>query len=130
MSKHQVVWLDRGGLPNYWGFCPSKKAWDAELKKLKCDPAEYPTASGHCAHFNSPSGRSLTLVTIAENVDVECSPAEIVGLLAHEGAHVWQETLRAIGEEAPSPEFEAYAIQRIVQDLVKTYEKTRRKLFR
>lgn len=45
-------------------------------------------------------------------------PIAVVGLLAHESVHVWQAIQNYIGEKEPSREFEAYSIQRILQDLL------------
>lgn len=45
-------------------------------------------------------------------------PVAVVGLLAHESVHVWQAIRNYIGEKEPSREFEAYSIQRILQDLL------------
>lgn len=42
----------------------------------------------------------------------------IAGLLVHEATHVWQEWCDRHGEDAPSREFEAYAIQGISQELM------------
>lgn len=50
------------------------------------------------------------------------SMVQIHGLLLHEAVHVWQETREKMGENNPSPEFEAYSIQAIAQDLFEMYE--------
>jgi hypothetical protein len=44
-------------------------------------------------------------------------PIMVAGLLVHESVHVWQNYCDRIGEEFPSSEFEAYAIQTISQKL-------------
>lgn len=49
-------------------------------------------------------------------------PISVVGLLAHEAVHVWQSVQNYIGEEHPSREFEAYSIQRILQDLLFSHQ--------
>lgn len=49
----------------------------------------------------------------------------VIGLLIHEGVHVWQELRKSIGEHSPSAEFEAYSIQCITQRLVEDYSKQR-----
>lgn len=49
-------------------------------------------------------------------------PIAVVGLLAHESVHVWQSIQNYIGEDSPSREFEAYSIQRILQDLLWSHQ--------
>lgn len=39
----------------------------------------------------------------------------------HEAVHIWQEMREKIGERFPSAEFEAYAIQRIAQNLMHSF---------
>lgn len=41
----------------------------------------------------------------------------VQALLCHECVHVFQEVKRQMAEKKPSPEFEAYSIQQIFQDL-------------
>jgi hypothetical protein len=48
-----------------------------------------------------------------------------MGLLVHEATHVWQHICESIGETKPSVEFEAYAMQSIVSNLLTAYEDTR-----
>ena len=45
-------------------------------------------------------------------------------LLVHEAVHVWQQTRVYLGETAPSPEFEAYAIQNISGNLMQAFADT------
>lgn len=42
---------------------------------------------------------------------------QVLALLAHEATHIWQDFVEHIGEENPSSEFEAYALQSITQAL-------------
>jgi hypothetical protein len=48
---------------------------------------------------------------------------QIHALLTHEAMHLWREIRNQIGEKEPSAEFEAYAIQKITQNLAYSYEK-------
>lgn len=49
------------------------------------------------------------------------SPIGIAGLLVHEAVHVWQQWCESVGEDSPSHEFEAYAIQTLAQRLLQSY---------
>ena len=64
-------------------------------------------------------------MTIGEHIDHKDDPVGVVGLIAHESAHVWQHIRRDIGENNPSPEFEAYAMQNIIMSLCEAYASTR-----
>lgn len=46
---------------------------------------------------------------------------QIAGLLVHEAVHIFQRTCDRIGEVSPGSEFQAYAIQRIAQELMGQY---------
>lgn len=46
---------------------------------------------------------------------------EINALLVHEATHVWQQFCKDIGEKNPGDEQEAYAIQRISQNLMEEF---------
>jgi hypothetical protein len=65
---------------------------------------------------------STTLVCVGEHVK---SKREVVGYLVHEGSHVWRRMREAMGELAPSSEFEAYSLQAIVERLIIAYETSR-----
>jgi hypothetical protein len=126
-NPHRVVWCEHGYFPFYYGFCPSKAAWDRELKRLKTTEYKpYPTADGRCNIFKSPKGDLVILVTIGDHIDKTNDPNGIIGMLVHEGAHVWQNLRDLIGEDHPSAEFEAYTLQTIVQELITAYSATRR----
>lgn len=51
---------------------------------------------------------------------------EIFTLLVHEAVHVWQATKTFLGEDQPSPEFEAYAIQNISHRLIDEFDRQRK----
>lgn len=127
LSKNKIVWCDRGWSTVYYGFCPSQTAWDAEMNRLKVKGSPYPAKSdGRCTSFESREGKIILLVTISDKIDKEDNFARVIGLLVHEAAHVWQAMCRDMGEEFPSPEFEAYSLQHISMNLIDAYRKTRR----
>lgn len=126
MIRHKMIWC--GGflrLPHDYGFCPSEKAWHALAKSSKRDLGSYPNNAAMTTLFQSTKDKTRTcIVTVANR-----TPQETVSLLAHEAMHVWRDIREGIGEEKPSSEFEAYAIQNIVDELICAYEKTRGPLF-
>lgn len=125
MPINKVIWCDRGWMPYHYGFCPNERAWNAEMKRLALKehvpyPAEY---DGRCTPFeNSKDHNACALVTIRPAAKTALMQ---VGMLAHEGVHVWQFMRSAIGEREPSIEFEAYSIQAITENLIKAYEMAR-----
>lgn len=122
----KVIWCNRGYFPGYFGFCPNEKAWNNEMRRLEIkERAQYPNSDGRCSFFTSPEGKSLTIVTIGEQVDKLDSIA-IACLIVHEAMHVMQNLMEHMGEKNPSSEFEAYSIQTITLELMVAYSKTRR----
>ncbi|MDG9793062.1 hypothetical protein [Brucella anthropi] len=122
-NKDRVNWCDRGWQPVYFGFCPSKKAWKREMKRLDCKEP-YPDTDGRCTTFTN-DGKVVVIVTIRDGSENERSITEITGLLVHEATHVWQTIRNDIGEQDPSPEFEAYSMQAIFQGLLTAFQETR-----
>lgn len=119
-----------GWFPVYFGFCPSVAAWKHDAKRLSVpNIGPYPTADARCTHLTNPAGKRCCVVTVGEHIDKR-EPNGIASLITHEAAHVWQAVRENIGEDSPSHEFEAYAMQAISGQLIDAYEKTRRRLFR
>lgn len=88
------------------------------MRRLKVAEAVAFVNAGRDAttHFLDYEGRRTAIVCIR---GWEARPmVEVVGLLVHEGVHIWQEVKDALGERSPSPEFEAYSVQWIVQQLI------------
>ncbi|KAB2692512.1 hypothetical protein [Brucella intermedia] len=119
----RVNWCDRGWQPVHFGFCPSKKAWKREMKRLNCKEP-YPDTDGRCTIFTN-EGKVVCIVTLRDGSENERSISEITGLLVHEATHVWQTIRDDIGEKDPSPEFEAYSMQAIFQGLFTAFQETR-----
>lgn len=123
MKKDRVIWCDRGWQPVHFGFCPTKKAWKREMKRMGCDEP-YPETDGRCTTFTK-DGKVAILVTLRDGSEKDHSVREIAGLLVHEAVHVWQTIREDIGESDPSVEFEAYSVQAIFQELFSAYQATR-----
>jgi hypothetical protein len=121
----KVVWLDRGWQPTFIGFCPSRKAWNREMKRLGVKDEPYPNdAAGRCTTFDS-KGKVCIIVTIREACEKHHSRTEIAGLICHEATHAWQKVREVMGEAEPSIEFEAYSMQAIFQNLYQAWLDTR-----
>lgn len=123
----RVVWCQRGFLPIFYGFCPSEAAWRRELARLGAAASPYPPTLACCTEFESPDPKAAKrsyLVTLSDSCDGD-EPELVIGLIVHEAAHVWQGARDVMGERDPSPEFEAYALQYIVLNLLSAYRRTR-----
>jgi hypothetical protein len=116
----EVVWCNRGWQPVYFGFCPSKRAWTREMKKMGCPQEPYPTSDGRATTFTMRNKVSV-IVSLDATVAKERSPLEITGLLAHEATHIWQKVRETMEEQNPSIEFEAYSVQAIYQELFRAW---------
>lgn len=120
----KVIWLDRGWQPTFIGFCPSRKAWRREMRRLGTQGEKPPTASGNTTTFES-KGKTAIIVWLIEGVEQRHSRLEIAGLLCHEATHVWQQVRQSMAEREPSIEFEAYSMQAIFQGLYQAWLDTR-----
>lgn len=127
MIRHKMIWCEAPlRIVHHYGFCPSKKAWDALAKASKRDIGHYPDNAAMTTLFQDTKAKTRTcIVTVCDR-----TPRETVTLLVHEAMHVWRDIRENIGEEHPSSEFEAYAMQDIVEQLIKAYEQTRGPLFK
>lgn len=121
----RVIWCDRGWQPVCYGFCPGEVAWRREMRRLDISGAPYPVSDGRATELvHERLGRRIVLVTIGEAAGRR--PAvEVLGLLVHEAAHVWQMIRAHIGERAPGDEMDAYALQAISQELIAAFHLTR-----
>jgi len=121
---NRVVWIDRGWQPVYIGFCPSEKAWKHAMKRMGMPNEPYPTTDGRVTSFMR-EGKCSCIMTLGDGCEKRVNPVQIAAVIAHEAVHVKQEICRHIGEESPSIEFEAYAVQAIFQGLYQAWLDTR-----
>lgn len=121
--KDEVIWVGRGWQPSFIGFCPTKTAWKREAKRLN-HSTPYPTSAGRCCVFEDGGSRCI-IVTLGDGVEDRLQHVEIIGLIVHEATHVLQFVLEKMDEREPSPEFEAYSMQAIVQNLYQAWQDTR-----
>lgn len=118
----KITWLDRTPcieLPKYT-LITCQKDFDRCLRELGgTQVVDYLSGAAGRTHFftERDSKDSLCIVCIPLET-IRDSPLEtVVGILAHEGMHVWQEYMSDLRENAPSLEFGAYSIQRIMIQL-------------
>ena len=129
----KVEWIGRCLFtsPICISLCLSEEAFKKELKRLKVPVEDWPEwicAGSHATtHFfeKFDSFDSCCIVCVKHRKGRVI--AQIVGLLTHEAMHVWRDIKRDIGEKEPSSEFEAYAMQNIVQQLFYSYMKQKGK---
>lgn len=119
----KVVWCDRGWQPVYYGFCPSRRAWSREMRRLGVagrSDTSYPTSHGCTTSFEK-DGKLCLIVSLCERTSRQRTRVEIAGLLCHEATHVWQLIRDQISEPNPGREMEAYAVQAIFQSLYQAW---------
>jgi hypothetical protein len=113
--------------PYSYGFCPDARTWARVTKMITGRSTPYPTTAGCCTSFhNFPRATDCSIVTIGLiglTATVKRSKLQIVGLLAHEATHVYQNLVQLQGDKQPSDEFMACAVQRITMDLVSQWGK-------
>ena len=124
LSGRSVLWLDQGWQPVFIGFCPTKKAWKREMKRMGLKDEPYLATAGRTDTFTM-KGKTCIIVSLAEGVEDGVTRIQIAGLLAHEAVHVWQNIQKDIGETAPGVEMEACSVQAIFQNLYRTWFDTR-----
>ena len=128
-AKYKVVWLDKGWLPVYIGFCPTEKAWHREMRRMNVMGSPYPASDGCSTRFKTGTGKDCVIVCVNERFGVDSCRHGLVGLIVHECTHAWRYILNAIGEDVPSSEFEAYSMQSITQQVITAFCDTRFNLF-
>lgn len=108
-----------------YALCLSEKSFRTELRRLKVlehVPFLKTTHSNATVHyFDGPEGGHIAIVCMDLAEARQRDPLEVVGLLVHEAVHLFQADCERRGEDAPSKEYEAYAIQQISQNLLGAY---------
>ena len=72
---------------------------------------------GQVTYWNH-GGKQIVQIGNTDGLD----PIEVVGTFVHESTHVFQGICNYIGEDHPSKEFEAYSIQKITEDLLRSHQ--------
>lgn len=88
----------------------------------KTDLEFLPAGSGAQVDFIQVDGDPTTYAIVQIGDTSNYSDIAINGLIAHEAVHIWQRERKLMGENKPSKEFEAYAIQTIFINLLAMYK--------
>lgn len=123
-----TVWCDHALIINPYRMtvCRSEKAYKRALKDAgvkKSDRRDWVNEGAHATvHIIPKTKRHDHLAIVC--IDCSCGPTatQVIALLAHEAAHIWQRIRDHINEKSPSAEFEAYAIQNILGQLIEAYD--------
>lgn len=111
-------WLQMGPLPINVAVVNDKAAYNRLLRNCGLPKHEKwdASAAGRFVSFVHETKPTICAIYFPGLLNGKPSKLQAVGVVAHECAHVWQEIRIAMGEAEPSPEFEAYTIQALVQD--------------
>ena len=126
-----MKWLNRTLVtsPFCYGLCTSEKDFHRELKRLRIKPTHWPHflgtsensgADATTHHFEESNGNEACIIVCIGNTKGR-TREQINAMLAHEAVHIWQAIREDLGEDRPSHEFEAYAIQQISHNLMIAY---------
>ena len=123
MKNH--LWLHRSLISGpYLCLVRSQKDFDGVIKQSGVtDPLRWlgVGASATTTSIKNLGNERITIVSLNPGVERDHSPIQIAALLCHEAVHVVQHHCHAIGEDSPSDEFEAYAIEQIALRLMFAY---------
>jgi hypothetical protein len=122
-KRKGAKWLDRTLVvcPYYFTLCTSEKLFHKAAKRfhVKCLPPWLSDGANATAHsFSNGEGELAAIVCIKVT---DQTIAQVAVLLAHEAMHIWRWTREHYGEDTPSFEFEAYAVQSLTQRLMGEY---------
>lgn len=125
--KSDTFWVEIGFLPIEIGYVPNARAWKKTLKARKFKAEPYPATAGRCVHWEGTgTGPDVVLITVGKQAR-NLLMTQVAGIIAHECMHAWRHIREAIGEKEPSAEFEAYALQTLVQHVVYAHRERRRR---
>lgn len=124
----RAVWCDRRIIvnPYHMAVCLSEAAFHRLLRGMAVPRDHWPTwikspqAHATVHYLEGLSSGKLVAVVCMRGWEGR-NPIEVAGLLVHEAVHIWQAVRDNIGERDPSPEFEAYSVQAIAQDLMQGF---------
>ena len=97
----------------YKKFCKEHEIEaNKQVESIECDACVV-------THLDNGSHHCVVVLLVSNDGDKN----HLLGVLAHEAVHVYQEFRDYIEENAPSSEFEAYTIQEIFLNLINEYDR-------
>lgn len=123
MGAH-IRYADLGPFPFYCGFTTNPMRYVREMTRLGIpDPPPFvsPGTDATAHLLTSALLAATTIVCLNRTRMLKPHPAQLAAMLAHEAVHVKQNLMDAIGERAPSIEFEAYIVQGATQFFINEY---------
>lgn len=135
-KKSKLEWLDRGLLtsPYHYALALSEKDFHSEMKRLGVPKSHWPpflqtTHSAATTNFfeQTKATGQCAIVTMHPAKKSGHDVKQVYALLVHEAVHIWQACRDSIGERHPGAEEEAYAVQRIAQSLMFSYDEQTKK---
>ena len=131
----KTLWLNRALFesPYCYRLCVTEKDFHSELKRLGIPKGSRPAflktthANATTNFFEASNGELCAIVNLRKEDGLKRKKSEVYGLLIHEAMHIWREGREHLGEFSPSSELEAYAVQRIAQNLIWSWRKQVRK---
>ena len=126
----KLKWLDRCLVigTHYFTLCTTEELFLKAMKHLRINEKDRPSflanwdSNATVHYFENRDQMQASCVVCLGNTSGK-DKILIYGILVHEAVHIWQQIKVSIGEHSPSPEFEAYAIQNISQQLFDEYER-------
>lgn len=125
-------WLDRSLLesPCYYTLCTTEKQYAKELRRMKVPEPFSPflkTSHSHATTHVLTEHRGKVCCIVCLGSTDGRRAVEVYGLLVHEAMHIWREVREHYGIVYPEAEQEAYAVQRIAQELIHEYRRQTKK---
>lgn len=120
----KAKWLNRNLIVGpYVTLCTTEAQYQYEMRRLDIkSPGPWigNAQSDATTHeMRNSKGEQVFIVCLGDCSEVE--GIQIAALLVHEAVHVVQSFFESIGEDRPSSEFEAYAVQHVSQQLMYEY---------
>lgn len=126
MGKNRLKWHLIETFDYRYALVPSKKALARYQKKAQLEGMSHDSSLGMCYAIAGKDDRKPHSIVVI-STDMDQRPLyEAISIIEHEAVHVFQNMCAAIGEDAPSAEFEAYSIQQIIRNLLFDYLTARR----
>lgn len=124
-----MTWIGRTLLwsPYHIALCVDEAAFHRKLRYLRLARGSWPPfvldGGDATTHYFQNEDQGLVAV-VCIRFDRKITSNEVRALLVHEGMHVWRAVRNNIGENEPSREMEAYAMQHISRALMDAYDRT------